>query len=160
MNSARSSVDGPGYQLLPGKPLQNTWFSKTVKDQKNAKETLSSDRRDNAIRRPRPKQRTLSHVDKVQDLRSKLKEQQAKTKTTLPRSRSADVLDGQMSDSQGEGSVKQEDAVSEVDLWCDMETERNGTSSKLLSREPKIKSEKPTTKPILLGKYVVTVTVI
>lgn len=82
-----------------------------------------------------------------------MKEKQAKTSTTLQRSRSTDVLDGHKSDSQGEGSVTLEDGSSEVDFVDDLETSRSGASSKLLTREPRVRSEKPTTKPILLGKY-------
>ncbi|KAK3711749.1 hypothetical protein QZH41_020139, partial [Actinostola sp. cb2023] len=150
LNSSRSSVDShpPGYQSLPGKPLENSWLKQPNKQDRNTRDTPSSGRRQNDMRKPRPKQRTLSHVDKVEDLRSKLKEQQ-QAKTSLPRSRSVEVFEVPTSDPRGVGSVRREDDVSdkEVDVWCDVES----ASSKLLSKEPKIKSEKPTTKPLLLA---------
>jgi hypothetical protein len=161
LNSARSSLD---EESVPGKPLTNAWGKQPNKRDKNTRNNdrqSPAEHRNKMHRPPRTKQRTFSHADTVEDLRSNLKEQQARNnQKTLERSRSVDMLAARKPNtSQGGGGgslndlqVEDIDSKEQVELWTDMETERSAASSKLLSREPKIRSEKPTTKPILLGK--------
>lgn len=162
MNSARSSLN---EEPVPGKPLTNAWGKPPSNRDKNTRynhRPTATEHNNDVQRLPRTKQRTFSHADKVEDLRSKLKERQSKnheSKKPLGRCRSVEMLvEKKPNTPQGRGGgsvtdlhVEDIDGGEQMELWSDLDSDRSGSNT-LLSREPKIKSDKPATKPILLGE--------
>ncbi|XP_048588264.1 coiled-coil domain-containing protein 191 isoform X2 [Nematostella vectensis] len=169
----RSSVDATGstsrraeVAFLPNKPHMKAWGNNSGNARPKTtakKDTSRTNHSALGLVRDRPasarkyvnKQRTSSaNAAKVSDLRARLKES-SKISKGFHRSRSTDMINSRNSE-MGPDRVMEFEDVSQSDddqsdLLVDLDTERSATSTKLLSREAKVKSNKPTTTPLMLA---------